>query len=277
MTRPDARTLRHIEAMAIHSTERHWALVPPELARRLRPRTARIGDAFLTLAAGSDALRMNRVIGLGHQGLARESMVDEIIDVYRGARLGRFSVMIGPGPQAGSIQRWLLARGFAPHGGHSLLARPCSVAIPAVPSRVRVVRANQGHADAILAIHERCFALPPSRRSWGRASLRSAGQEQYLATVGRTVVAAGTLRIDGDLAWIGGGATLTRWRRHGAHHALIVARLRRAARRGCGWVWVETALPVPGRPQGSRRNLTRLGFEEVCEKPVFVWVARRRS
>ena len=277
MTRPDARTLRNIEAMAIHSTERHWALVPPELARRLRPRTARIGDAFLTLAAGSDALRMNRVIGLGHQGLARESMIDEIIDVYRDAKLGRFGFMIGPGPQAGSIRRWLLARGFAPRGGHSLLARPCSVAIPALPFGVRVVRATTGHEDAILAIHERCFALPPSRRIWGRASLRSAGQEQYVAMVGRTVVGAGTLRIDGNLAWMGGGATLTRWRRRGAHHGLIVARLRRAARRGCAWVWVETALPVPGRPQGSRRNLMRLGFEEVCEKPVFVWVAPQRS
>jgi hypothetical protein len=271
----DARTLRHIEAMAIRSTERFWALVPGDLARRLRPRTARVGDAFLTLAAGSDALRMNRVIGLGHQGLAREPMIDEIIDIYRGARLRRFSIIVGPGPQSETIARWLVARGLTPRGGHSLLARRCTIPAPLIRSSVRVVRAGRARADAILAIHERCFALPASRRDWSRAGLRSAGQEQYVAMVGRTVVGAGTLRVDGDLAWLGGGATLTRWRRQGAHHALIVTRLRSAARRGCRWVWVETALPVPGRPQGSRRNLMRLGFEEVCRKPSFIWVARR--
>ena len=275
MTRSsDPRLLRRIEAMGVRATERFWGLMPPDVAKRLRPRTARLGDAFLTLAAASDALRMNRVIGLGHEGLAREAMIDQIIAFYRAAKLRRFSVMVSPGPQAARISRWLLARGLTRRGGHCLLVREGRLAVPPVRSEVRVVRAKRDHAEAILAIHERCFALPASRRNWSLAGLASPHHEQYLALVGSTPVAVGALQVDRGLAWIGGGATLTRWRGRGAHAALIAERLRRAARRGCRWVWAETAMPVPGRPAGSHRNLLRLGFEEVCVKPIFVWHER---
>lgn len=275
MTRPtSARVLRRIEAMGIRSTERFWDLMPPDVAKRLRPQVVRVGDGLLTLAAGSDALRMNRVIGLGHDGLAREGMIDGIIAHYRAAKLRRFSIMVGPGPQAGRISGWLLARGFTRRGGHSLLVRAGRRAVPRVRSEVRVVRAKREHVEVILAIHERCFALPASRRSWSLAGLASRHHEPYLALMGTTPVAVGALQIDQELAWIGGGATLTRWRRHGAHAALIAARLRRAARRGCRWVWVEAAEPAPGRPAGSRRNLLRMGFEEAWVKPIFVWQER---
>ena len=270
----DARVLRRIEAMGIRGTERFWGLMPSDVAKRLRPQAARVGDALLTLAAGSDALRVNRVIGLGHDGLAREAMIDEIIAFYRAAKLRRFSIMMSPGPQAQRISRWLLARGFTRRGGHSLLVREARLAVPPVRSEVRVARAKREHAEAILTIHERCFALPASRRSWSLAGLETRHQEQYLALVGTTPVAVGALQIDQELAWIGGGATLTRWRRRGAHAALIAARLRRAARQGCRWVWVETAAPAPGRPAGSRRNLLRMGFEEAWVKPLFVWRER---
>jgi GNAT superfamily N-acetyltransferase len=182
--------------------------------------------------------------------------------------------MVSPGPQAGRIFAWLLARGFKRHGGHSMLLRPCGRPVAAERLDVRVLRAGREHMAAVIAINERCFAIPASRRGWTRAAMRAPGLEQYVALVGRTPVASAALRIDGDLAWLGMGATLTRWRRHGAHAALIAARLRRAARKGCRWVSVETTIPEPGRPAGSRRNLLRAGFEEAGEKPVFVWQER---
>ncbi len=260
--------------MDVRAREQFWALIPPDLAKRLRARVARVGDALLTLAATSDSLRMNRVIGLGSRGLAREAMIDEIVAFYRAEKLRRFSVMLGPGPQSGRITEWLLARGFTRRGGHTLMVRDGLKPVPTGRPGVRVMRASRKHADVIIAIHERCFALPASRQSWSRAALMAHGVEQYIAFVGTTPAGVGALRIEGDLAWIGGGATLTRWRRHGAHGALIASRLRRAARRGSRWIWVETAAPAPGRPSGSRRNLLRVGFEEVCVKPSFVWSGR---
>jgi len=277
MTRvPGARFLRRAEAMNLRGTETHWALMPPELARRLRPRVARVGDGLLTLSERSDSLRMNRVIGLGHRGQAKQAMIDEIIAFYRTSKLRRFSFMLSTGPQAKTIAGWLRARGFRRHGGQSMLARDCRRSVPRATSDVRVVRAGRAHAPLIVAIHERCFGTPASRRNWALAAAAAPECEQYLGFAGATPVAVGALRIDGDLAWLGGGATLTRWRRRGAHGALIAARLRRADRHGCRWAWVETVAPLPGRPAGSWRNLLRMGFEKVCDKPIFVWGAGGR-
>lgn len=268
---PSARLLRAIEAMGIQATEAHWNLVPPDLAKRLKPRTAHVGDAFLTVLPGSDALRTNRVIGLGHCGKATETVVDEIIGRYQDARVKRFSVLLGPGPQVDDVARWLSARGFARKPGLTLLVRDGRTPLPREKAEVRIHRASAVDRNTIVSIHSLCFATPASRRSWNLAAAASRHHEHYLAFIGSKAIGVGTLLIAGDLAWLGGGATLTRWRRRGAHRALILARLERAARRGCRWMWVETAAPVRGRPDGSRRNLMRLGFEEVFAKPLFVW------
>jgi len=260
--------------MGIRVTEAFWAVIPAEVARRVRPHVERVGDGLLTLCANSDALRLNRVVGLGHRGAASEALIDEIVARFRRHRLKRFSVMLAPGPQGAEIAEWLTARGFQRHAGYELLVRDARRPVPPPGTKLRIRRATRREADAILSIHEQCFASPPSRRPWAKAGLFLPGLEQYLASAGQVPVAAGTLRIDGELAWLGGGATLTPWRRHGAHLALIAARLRRAARAGCRRVWVETSEPMPGRPTGSNRNLRRLGFEPACVKSAFVWHAR---
>jgi len=267
--------IRRVEAMAVRGTERHWTLIPGELAVKLRPRVERVGDALLTMLPKSDSLRMNRVVGLGHRGGASESMIDEIIARYRSARLRRFSFLLSSGPQREAITSWLGARGFEAHGGYTLLIRDARVPLPPrAESRVRVVRARRQDRLAVVEIIEEVFASPKSRRTWSLATVGAPGYEHYLAYVGKTAVAAGTLQVEGDVAWLGGGATLTRWRRIGAHGALIAARLERAARLGCRWVWVQTNLPGRGHRDASRRNLVRLGFQQASLKPSFVWKAR---
>jgi hypothetical protein len=213
--------LRDIEAMGVRGNEAHWRCMPPELVRRLEPRTAHLGDAFVTSLSGSESLRMNRVIGLGHRGRAKRSTVDDIIRFYQDQQVDRFSISLSPGPQSAKIAPWLMARGFSRRPGLVLLVRDARGPLPVASPGIAV------HRAAVV-----------------------------------------------DRPRLGGGATRTRWRRRGAHHALILARLRRAASLGCRWVWVETAAPARGRPDGSRRNLLRLGFREVAGKPLFVWERR---
>ena len=268
--------IRRVEAMAVRGTERHWELIPRELAARLRPAVRHVGDGLLTLLPKSDSLRMNRVIGLGHRGVARRAMIDEIIGHYRSAGLRRFSFLVSPGPQTAEITAWLGERSFEPHGGYTLLIRDARIPVrrPKSAARLRVARARGGDRLSVVRIAEECFGTPRGRRSWALAAIGATGYEHYLAWVGRTPVAMGTLQVDGDLAWLGGGATLPRWRRIGAHGALIAARLARAARLGSRWVWVQTNLPGRGQRDASRRNLVRLGFVQACLKPSFVWRVR---
>lgn len=266
--------LRRAEAMAITGTEGHWALMPPELARKLRPRVTRIADAQLTLLETSDSLRLNRVIGLGHRGRASAGAIDEIIAFYRAARLRRFSMLLSPGPQLEQIEGWLRARRFRRAAGQALLVRDARLPVPEVETSLRVARARRQDGPAIVSILERCFGIPASRRAWTRAAAAAPRHEHFLAWDGARSVGVAGLRIQSDLAWLGGAATLTRWRRRGGQRALIAARLRRAQRAGCRWAWVETAIRRPGRPGVSRRNLLAMGFEEVCEKPSWVWTRR---
>lgn len=268
-----ASLLRRVEAMSVRKVEQHWAYVPADLAKRLRAAVTRVGDGFLTRLATSDSLRMNRVSGFGHLGGAEARHVDEIVAWYRAARVARFSLELGPGPQMEAIIAWLLERGFEESGGAVLLLRDCRKPVPRAPAGVRVARARPHQLPMAVNILETCFGSPASRRSWSLAAAHDEGLEQYLAYVGETPAAVGVLRVEDGLGWMGGGATLTRWRGRGAHSALILARLRRAARAGCRWTWVETAAPAPGRPDISRRNLLRFGFEQICHKPRFVWRA----
>jgi hypothetical protein len=267
----NADLLRRIQVMTVSGTERHWALIPPATAKRLRPRVDHVADALLTMMARSDALRLNRVTALGHRGEASAAAIDTIIERYREAKIRRFSLLLGPGPQAERIRDWLEARGFRRHQGYVLLVRDARIPVPKVETDLSVRRTGRAEAARAVDVLAEAFAMGSGHREWAIASNGSTHYEHYMAFAGRTAVAVGAMRIDGDLAWLGGAATRTRWRGRGAQSAIIAARLRRAQRAGCAWAWSETAEPVRGRPDGSRRNLVRFGFEPACVEPVYVW------
>ncbi len=267
--------LARFEAAVVRGRARHWASIPSALVARLRPRTALIADGLATCLGASEALRMNRTVGLGSRGRATAAAVDEIVDFYRAARCHAYSVEVAPGPQHDAIALWLRDRGFHPATGLAMLSRPLGPAIARQPGSWRVRRARRSEIETVMELFGHVFPVAASVRPWSLASAASRG-EHYLAwpVLGGAgevpPVAVATLVVDGPIAWLRGGATLTPWRRRGGQTALIAARLRRGARLGCTRAWSETAWPVPGQPDGSRRNLLRLGFEVVGQKSIFV-------
>src|SRR5262249_39019903 len=179
--------------MSISGAEGHWALLPPRLGKKLRPRVAHIADAYATLLETSDSLRMNRVIGLGSRGEATEDSIDEIIAFFRAARLRRFSILLCPGPQFGAISGWLRARGFEPGAGQALRARDGGQPIPRAPSSLRITRARREDAPAMVSILQRCFGIPASREGWSLAAASSPRYQHFLAFHGTKPVAVGSL------------------------------------------------------------------------------------
>jgi hypothetical protein len=198
-------------------------------------------------------------------------VIDAIIGRYRSARVKRFTVLLGPGPQAAEIERWLVHRRFTRHGGYVLLLRDGRKPVMRAVTDLRVARAGRSHREAVVRILGEAFAVPPGQRGWSLATAADPAYQHFLAFAGRMPAAVGAVRVEDGLAWLGGAATRTRWRHRGAHGALIAARLRRAVRFGCRWAWSETVEPTPGRPGGSRRNLLRFGFEQACVKPIYLW------
>jgi GNAT superfamily N-acetyltransferase len=68
--------------------------------------------------------------------------------------------------------------------------------------------------------------------------------------------------VSGEYAWLGFGATLPAYRRHGAQNALLARRLAEAAARGARTAVTETGERVPDKPSSSYRNILRAGFHE---------------
>jgi GNAT superfamily N-acetyltransferase len=68
--------------------------------------------------------------------------------------------------------------------------------------------------------------------------------------------------VSSEHAWLGFGATLPAYRRHGAQNALLARRLGEAAARGARTAVTETGERLPDKPSDSYRNILRAGFHE---------------
>ena len=90
---------------------------------------------------------------------------------------------------------------------------------------------------------------------FGRIGAQCAGAFPFLAERGGAPVATGSLFVYEDIAVLAGASTVPEGRRNGAQNALLAARLRFAAERGCTVAMMGAA---PGST--SQRNAEKNGF-----------------
>jgi GNAT superfamily N-acetyltransferase len=91
--------------------------------------------------------------------------------------------------------------------------------------------------------------------SFGRVSARKTSGFSFLAELDGDRVAAGGLTLHDRVALLAGASTIPEARRKGAQNALLDARLRFAALRGCD---IAMMCALPG--SASQRNAERHGF-----------------
>jgi len=89
------------------------------------------------------------------------------------------------------------------------------------------------------------------------------GWHCFVGWDGDEPAAAGALFVDGDVGWVGIGATRERFRRRGAQSAILSARIAKARGLGLRLLVTETGERQPDRPAGSYRNILRAGFREA--------------
>jgi hypothetical protein len=261
---------RLAESIELRIRESFWAVLPRELAEKRRLESFRVGGAFVTVAPGSISLQRNRVCGLGVEEPATESAVDEILDMFRARRIKRLSFHVSPCSQSDAIIEWLKARGFKFHHHYSALVRD-TVPPSSVATSFQIERIGKTHAEDFARVFGNVFAWDSDRVGWIAASVGLPGFSHYLACDGDRPVATALIYVSGLCGWMGWAGTLTRYRRRGAHAALIAVRLERAAELGAKWVVCETLEPRPGRPSGSYRDLLKQGFRKAYLRPIWVW------
>ena len=200
-----AKLLAGIEAMGMRATEAFWATHAARGGRTRAAARGTGGDGLLTLCANSDALRLNRVVGLGHRGEAK-----------RGADRRDHRTL--PPPPAAAVQHRSPPGRRAPRSppGSPSADPPATLAMPllvrdarrpiaALPTDLRVAKATRGDAETIVAIHEQSFAGPPSRRPWALAGTRSCPGWSSTSR-GRAVCRSGRGRCASRASWRGSRA-----------------------------------------------------------------------
>jgi hypothetical protein len=180
-----------------------------------------------------------------------------------------------------AIERFFTSRGSAvfhevsPHAGVDLLAtlsvrgyKPVelsNVMYQAIDSntgfavnpalRVRAVEKNE--ADWYGTIATRGWSETPEVLPFIQGFARSSVEVAtcFVAELDRTAIATAALFIHDGVALLAGASTIPEGRRNGAQLALLDARLRAAAARGC-----DVAMMVAAPGSASQRNAERNGF-----------------
>lgn len=213
------------------------------------------------LTPGAEML--NRVLGATADD-ATDGSLARAIDVLRRAGCTCQVPVRDDTADGREVRRWLEDRGFVEgYAWMKFVHDPATAAAEVLPPKVRVRRAAPSERRRFGTILAAGFGLPAGIVVAGEAIVGRAGWHCYLAETDRgEPVGVGAMYVDGDVAWLGLGATLPTARRMGAQSALLRRRAEDARRLGCSLIVTETGERVDDRPSASYRNILRAGFTE---------------
>lgn len=215
---------------------------------------------------------MNKVVGLGFDGLPDEAVLGEIERAFAGRGSStrvELSNLADP-----EIAELLSGRGYRLVEFENVLGRPIHDERPPA-SDVQVRRADDlaawvnvvvegfAHPDAEGPISHEQFPADILERA--ERDMEKAGATAYIALLDGAVAGGGMMRLAGGVAQLAGAATAPAYRRRGVQAALLAARLTEAADAGCEIAVVTTA---PGSK--SQHNVQRRGFQLLYTRAVLV-------
>lgn len=215
---------------------------------------------------------MNKVVGLGFDGLPDEAVLGEIERAFaaRGsATRVELSSLADP-----EITALLSGRGYGLVEFENVLGRPIrDERPPATDVRVRraddltawvnVVVEGFAHPDGEGPVSHEQFPADIIERA--ERDMEKAGATAYIALCDGVVAGGGMMRLTGAIAQLAGAATAPAYRRRGVQAALLAARLAEAAEAGCEIAVVTTA---PGSK--SQHNVQRRGFQLLYTRAILV-------
>jgi hypothetical protein len=229
----------------------------------------RQGPDGLTVHAPSLPMTLfNRVFGLGLRAGPDDTLLEDLAARLGAERGPRFAIQPAPGALGDAWRDRLRALGYQPRL-QSLVQMACDLAraphadvAPASGLVVREVRADDAVHFAAPAVAG--FGMPPWFVPWLQRLPGRPGWHCLVAERQGAPVAAGALRVHGDVGWLGIAATLREHRGLGAQRSLMLARLALATRLGCRVATTETGAPEPGQPHPSYSNMIGCGFRQVA-------------
>ncbi len=245
-----------------------YAATPAAYAAQFGIGARRLGSALVLTAAGFDIPLFNRVVGLGLNEPAAETMLDETIQHFRGAGVRHFAFQTSPEARPVDLPDWLSARGLRSPDNWVKMFRGTEQP-PEIKTELRIELVGPESADAYSEIAATAFGMPPVIRPWLTPIVGRTGWRHYLAFDGERPVGCGALFVKNKIGWLGIAGTLPAARGRGAQGAIMARRIRAAIELGCEWIITETGEETPTRPNSSYRNMVRTGFKLAYPRPNY--------
>jgi len=240
------------------------------------------GTGFAIPIAGGTAVLaeadspLNKVVGLGFDGLPSAGALDEIERAYAACGVPtqiELAHLVDP-----DIAAALTDRGYRLESFEDVLGRAldCATELDAPPG-IDVRRSGDDEFEQWLAVVVDASAHPDAqgvpwreefpRDVYERAQRDSAaaGVLRYIALRDGAIAGGAELRISKGIAQFAGAATAPEHRRRGVQSALLAARLTDAVTAGCDVAVITTQ---PGSK--SEQNAHRQGFELLYTRAVLV-------
>lgn len=237
-----------------------YAAVAAAPGNPLGATSAVFGGAIAHGLAAIDFFFFNRVIGLGVAQPATTGDVAGAAAFYRELGLSQTAMHVAPGAQPPELADWIGAEGYQLGGRWVKLWHDLhDIAEPAPALHIERIDSSlaETFADVVIA----AFEMPDAVRLLGSANPGRPGWICYLGFEGEAPVSAAALHIDGDVAWLGYGGTLSDSRGRGWQTAMLLRRLHDARERGCRLAITETGEETDKNPVNhSYRNMVRTGF-----------------
>ena len=232
--------------------------------------TASIGGGVAFALSVINFAFFNRVVGLGTAQPATEGDVEAASRFFLDLGLTQSVVQVAPGAQPAELIGWLNARGYVAGARWVKLWHDLQgIAQPNPALRIEHINASltDPWGDVVMA----AFEMPDPVRPISTATIGRPGWVHYLGLEGDTPVSTAAVRFEGDVAWLGYGATLPYYRGRGWQTAMFLQRLIDARDRGCRIAVTETGAETEKEPVNhSYRNMLRTGFRLAYARQNWV-------
>jgi ribosomal protein S18 acetylase RimI-like enzyme len=261
---PDVERADWIEQAALQDM---YAAASPALQRSAGLFVDRVAGALAIGAPGLSSSAMSRVFvhpnaspeaaGMAIERMRKAGARHYFTHVHQGASPRLLDEIAERGLQR-YHRSWLkLARGREPLDGH----------MPSAPEGDVQLRAATREQSAMFAdLVIRCQHIAADAAELIGGVVQRPRWHVYFAQLGETPIATGALFVQGDVGYLGYGATLPEHRNQGLQRMLLRKRIRVALALGCRLIISETGEAVPGQPNSSYNNMLSLGLQPIATR-----------
>jgi hypothetical protein len=250
-------TARLLEGAEREAMEDMFDAAPGDLAR-----AQRIGGATVLLAPSLPGF-FNRAFAIGIDEPASERGLDEILAALKRSK----EASVQPPPGEPELEGWLAKRRLERRYAWAKVLRGTEPP-PEIRTDLHVRELGAEDGRRFGAVVAAAFKVPDVMVDWCAALVARPHWRAYGAFDGDALVGVGALFVDGDVGWLGMGATLPFHRGRGAQGAVMARRIGDAIALGATSIATETGI-LPGRPNPSLDNMLRCGFEIAYERGVW--------